>query len=64
MCDEVYQLRTALSEKDATITRLRSQLDLLRAGIEAHRDVNGQIVPVGGHRRSDKALWELVDTDA
>jgi len=62
MDDEVYQLRLSNNEKDATIARLRSELERLRAAIEAHRDVNGQTVPAGGHRRSDKALWELVDS--
>lgn len=62
MNDEVYLLRLSINEKDATISRLRNELERLRAAIEAHRDVNGQMVPAGGHRRSDKALWELVET--
>jgi hypothetical protein len=64
MNDELYMLRMSINEKDATIARLRNDLERLRAAIEAHRDVNGQTVPAGGHRRSDKALWELVDTSA
>lgn len=45
------------------LRRQRFELDRLREGIRAHEEVVRSIVPVGGIRRSDVALWALLDNE-
>lgn len=42
---------------------LLEQLELLRSAVRAHRAATAATTPVGGFRRQDRALWELVDVE-
>jgi hypothetical protein len=64
MDDETYALRQTVKDNERTIARLKDNEAALRDAITAHRHAISVGVPVGGNRRADLALWEMLEGNA